>query len=120
MSAFSNAELAYFDVKPGLGRLATIGSDGLPHVVPLGWSYNAEHDTIDIGGLELAKTQKFRNVQADSRVAFVVDDVLPPWRPRAVMLRGHAAALEHSDTGDGGALIRLTPTEVVSWGVEER
>ena len=30
-----------------LGRLATIDADGLPHVVPLGWSYNPALDTVD-------------------------------------------------------------------------
>jgi len=32
-------------------------------------------DTIDIGGMHMGDTKKFRNVQAGSRVAFVVDTV---------------------------------------------
>jgi pyridoxamine 5'-phosphate oxidase family protein len=46
---FSVRELEYLSERR-LGRLATIDEAGLPHVVPLGWSYNAALDTIDIGG----------------------------------------------------------------------
>jgi hypothetical protein len=49
MSVFSDAELAYL-AEGKLGRLATIDGAGMPHVVPLGWRYNPELDTIDIGG----------------------------------------------------------------------
>ena len=120
MSRFSDAELNYL-AKGKLGRLATIDADGLPHVVPLGWSYNAELDTIDIGGRDFAKTRKFQNVQNNPNVALVVDDVLPPWRPRCVMIRGRAEAL-HEAVGRGGetlgSIIRITPTEVISWGMD--
>lgn len=125
MNTFSQTEIDYLTEGRRLGRLATIDSAGLPHVVPLGWVYNAERDTIDIGGrdpAEFVSTRKFRNVRANPRVAFVVDDVLPPWHPRAVMVRGDAQAVHH-DPGDGQpvtALIRITPTEVVSWGLDRR
>ena len=56
MSAFSDAELAYLTGERRLGRLPTIGRDGMPHVAPLGWSYNAELDTIDSGGRDLPNT----------------------------------------------------------------
>jgi pyridoxamine 5'-phosphate oxidase family protein len=76
MSVFSDAELAYL-AKGKLGRLATIDGAGMPHVVPLGWCYNPELDTIDIGGRDFARTRKFRNAQHNPNVALVVDDVLP-------------------------------------------
>ncbi len=44
MSEFSDAELEYLNGDRRLGRLATVGKDGTPHVVPVGWSYNAEAD----------------------------------------------------------------------------
>jgi pyridoxamine 5'-phosphate oxidase family protein len=90
MSAFSDAELAYLK-EAKLGRLATVDAKGQPHVVPVGWSYNA--DTIDIGGHDFGRTRKFRNVQEHPFAAFVVDDVLPPWSPRAVQIRGPAEAI---------------------------
>lgn len=119
MSAFSDAELAY--LREGkLGRLATLTAQGYPHLVPLGFSYNAATDTVDIGGHDFARTRKFRNVKADPRVAFVVDDVLPPWQPRCVMVQGDAEALDEAADADGrptGPIIRIRPTKVLSWGL---
>lgn len=123
MSVFSTAELAYLAEGDKLGRLATVDPDGSLNVVPLGWNYNSAHDTIDIGGHDFAATRKFRNVRANSSVGFVVDDVLPPWRPRAVQIRGRAEALDEGTWPDGTpreAIIRITPSKVVSWGLEQR
>jgi pyridoxamine 5'-phosphate oxidase family protein len=64
-SAFTPAEIAYLQSQR-LGRLATVGPDGQPHVVPVGFHYNPELDTIDIGGHDFAKRKKFRDVQRDS------------------------------------------------------
>ena len=114
MSAFSEAELAYLLGGRQLGRLATVGADGMPHVIPVGWSYNAELDSIDVGGRDPARTKKFRDVARTGRAAIVVDDVLPPWRPRCVEVRGRAEAVE-SPT----ALIRIHPDRIVSWGMDE-
>lgn len=113
MSRFSDAELAYLREGRKLGRLATIDGTGLPHLVPLGWRYNPDRDTIDIGGHNFTQTRKFRNVQDNPHVAFLVDDLasVDPWRPRAVMVRGTAEALEAEE------MIRITPAQVVSWGV---
>ncbi len=119
MSVFSDAELAYFE-EGKLGRLATVDATGQPHVVPVGWRYNPDLDTIDISGRDFARTRKFRNVQANPKVAFVVDDVLPPWSPRCVQVRGRAEALQVAtgpDRGAPSAIIRITPTKVVSWGL---
>jgi pyridoxamine 5'-phosphate oxidase family protein len=121
MSVFSENELDYLASKR-LGRLSTIGTDGFPHVVPLGWSYNPALDTIDIGGRDLARTKKFRNVKANPKVALVIDDVLPPWRPRCVMVRGEAEALEEAASADSmplGAVIRIHPRQVISWGMDD-
>ena len=120
MSMFSDAELAYL-AKGKLGRLATIDGAGMPHVVPLGWRYNPELDTIDIGGRDFARSRKFHNAQRNANVALVIDDVLPPWRPRCVMIRGRAEALLEATGPDGQParpIIRLYPTEVISWGME--
>src|SRR5215467_7466269 len=103
MSVFSEKELDYLAGRR-LGRLATIGGDGVPHVVPLGWSYNPALDTIDVGGRDFARTKKFRNARANPKVALVIDDVLPPWRPRCVMVRGEAEALDEAASADGEQL----------------
>ncbi|HVA21064.1 MAG TPA: PPOX class F420-dependent oxidoreductase [Candidatus Micrarchaeia archaeon] len=120
MRAFSSAELAYL-AERRLGRLATVDPDGLPHVVPLGWRFDPAAGTIDVTGRDLARTRKFKNVLQNPKVALVVDDVLPPWRPRAVMVRGRGLALRDARGADGeplGAIIRITPTAIVSWGLE--
>ncbi len=123
MSALSPQSRAYLEQGGHLGRLATIAADGAPHVVPVGWRYNADLDTIDIGGRdadEFVASQKFKNVKANPKVGFVVDDVLPPWRPRCVTIRGRAEAID--EIGPDGTrvfLIRITPEHVTSWGVPD-
>src|SRR5260370_24412119 len=93
-----------------LGRLATVGADCMPHVVPLGWSYNAEQDTIDVGGSDMAATKKFRDVKRSGRAALVIDDVVPPWTPPGIQVRGPAEAPE-----DERPLSRPHPPHAPSW-----
>jgi pyridoxamine 5'-phosphate oxidase family protein len=45
-------------------------------------------DSIDIGGCDFAKRKKFRDVKRTGMATLVVDDVPPPWQPRAVEVRG--------------------------------
>ncbi len=112
---FTPAELAYLLDEPRLGRLATADATGAPHVVPVGWSLNLELGTIDISGRNFAATRKYRNVSVNPRAAFVVDDVLPPFRPRSVLVRGRADAIP--DGTGTEALIRIVPETITSWGL---
>ena len=116
-SAFTDAELDYLTDPPKrrLARVATVGRDGTPHVVPVGWRYDAEHDAIEIGGFNLEETKKFRDARRTGRAAVVVDDLasVDPWRPRGIEVRGRAETI-----GGGGAVIRLHPERIVSWGLE--
>ena len=100
-----------------LGRIATVGADGTPHVVPVGFIYNAARDTIDIGGHELARSKKFRDIARAGRAAIVIDDLesTDPWRPRGIEVRGWAEAIELPTP-----LIRIHPQRIVSWGLEGR
>jgi pyridoxamine 5'-phosphate oxidase family protein len=123
LASFSVAELDYLLSEKRLGRLATIDATGLPHVVPVGWRYNPELGTIDISGRNFAATKKFRDVRANPKAAFLVDDVLPPWKPRSVMVQGQAETLGASAGGseeskENEAMIRITPEKIVSWGLE--
>jgi pyridoxamine 5'-phosphate oxidase family protein len=115
MSVFTEAELKYLRGGRQLGRLATVGADGTPHVVPVGWILNAARGTIDIGGHELQGTKKFRDVTRSGRAAIVVDDLasVDPWRPRGVEIRGRAEAIALPTP-----LIRIHPERIVSWGLE--
>ena len=114
MGVFTESELGYLTGGRQLGRLATVGPDGTPHVVPVGWIYNAATETIDIGGRELERSKKFRDVAASGRAAIVVDDLAStdPWRPRAVEIRGRAEAITLPTP-----LIRIHPERIVSWGL---
>jgi pyridoxamine 5'-phosphate oxidase family protein len=94
MSVFANEEIEYLKSQL-LGRLATVGPDDQPHVVPVSFRYNAQLDTIDIGGHDFARRKKYQDVQRNPRVAFLVDDMVSvdPWRPRGIEVRGEAEVL---------------------------
>ena len=114
MSAFTDEELSYLLGERRLARLATVGKGGTPHVTPVGWTYNAELGTIDIGGHDMANTKKYRDVRRMGRAAVVIDDVLPPWRPRGIEVRGRAEAVNGERP-----LIRIHPERIVSWGISD-
>jgi len=117
MSVFTQAERDYMVGGHQLGRIATVGRDGTPHVVPVAWIYNAARDTIDIGGHALEETKKFRDVARTGRVAFVIDDIAgtDPWRPRGIEIRGRGEAIAFPTP-----LIRIHPERIVSWGLVAR
>src|SRR5262245_57885888 len=112
---FTPAELAYLHGRRRLGRVATVGKDGTPHVVPVGWTHNRELDTIDVGGRRLEQTKKYRDGLRTGRAAIVIDDLesINPWHPRAVEVRRRAEAIAAPEP-----LIRIYPERIVSWGLE--
>jgi pyridoxamine 5'-phosphate oxidase family protein len=121
-SAFTANEIAYLQSQR-LGRLATLGTKGEPHVVPVGFRYNPEHDAIDVGGRTLAESKKYRDVVRDGRVAFVVDDVLPPWQPRGIEIRGRAEVAPEGGKAIAEVManevIRIRPERIVAWGIDD-
>ena len=110
MSGFTEKEVEYLQ-EQRLRRLATVNASGRPHVVPVGFRLNPELGVVDIGGRDIGRTKKFRDVAQTGRVAFVVDDVLPPWRARGVEVRGRAEVL-------GGESIQIFPERIVGWGID--
>ncbi|MBO0794893.1 MAG: PPOX class F420-dependent oxidoreductase [Ktedonobacteraceae bacterium] len=117
MSRFTTAEIEYLQSQR-LGRLATTNEKGDLHVVPVGYRYNPREDTIDIGGFDLIRSKKYREALRHGRVAFVVDDVLPPWQPRFVEVRGTVQAISEGGNeimqGFSPEFLRITPTQIVS------
>jgi pyridoxamine 5'-phosphate oxidase family protein len=115
VSVFTEAELAYMVGGRQLARLATVGADGTPHVVPVAWIYNAARDAIDVGGHELERTKKFRDVARTGRAAIVIDDMAStdPWRPRGIEVRGRGEAIALPTP-----LIRIHPERIVTWGLD--
>lgn len=113
MSSFTDAELEYLRGERRLARMATVGRDGTPHVAPVGYSYDPAHDAIEVRGHSLERTKKYRDAARAGRAAIVVDDVLPPWRPRGVEVRGRAEAVPAPEP-----LVRIHPERIVSWGID--
>ncbi len=123
MIELTAAQIEYLASQP-LGRVATAGADGKPHVVPTSFHHNGDLGTIDIGGHHVATTKKYRDVQANAWAAIVVDDLVStdPWTPRMLEIRGRAEAIGTGGTdlgpGFGDAFIRLYPEKVNSFGIE--
>ena len=122
MSVFTSEEINYLQSQR-LARIATVGPDGQPHVVPVGFRYNPDTDTIDVGGHNFAQRKKWRDVQQNPRVAVVIDDIASfnPWTVRGIEIRGEAERLmsggESVIAGFDAAMFRITPKRIVSWGI---
>jgi pyridoxamine 5'-phosphate oxidase family protein len=101
----------------GLGRLATVAPDGGPQNKPVGYRYNADLATIDIGGFAMERSAKYRNIAANPQVSFVVDDSVGPGAEGTRFLEVRGRAEQVPAGPDGGPLIRIHPSRVISWNV---
>ena len=128
MSAFTDAEIEFVNSQR-LGRLATVGADGMPHVVPVGVFYDPDADALVIGADEeygeavMISSKKFRDAQRRPNAAVVMDDP----GPRILEVRGHAET--HLDGGEeagrrlgapfrfAAAWIRIRPRRIVAVGI---
>jgi pyridoxamine 5'-phosphate oxidase family protein len=120
--SFTESELGYLATQV-LARLATVAPDGTVQNSPVGFFVNTDLGTVDIGGYNLARTKKFRNITTNPQVAVVIDDLVSrdPWLARGVEIRGTAKALEDVDPprpGFSRQLIRITPHRIISWGID--
>ena len=94
-------------------------------VEPKCWSMVAspEHDAIEVGGLRMSQTKKLRDVERTGRASIVIDDVLPPWQPRMIEIRGTAAVIPTGGKAFGerfdAAIVRIQPTRIVAAGIDE-
>ena len=128
MSTFTDAEIGFLNGQR-LGRLATVGADGMPHVVPVAVFYDPEAEALVIGANSafgegvMTTSKKFRDAQRQPKVAVVVDDP----SPRVLEVRGQAET--HLDGGaDAGqrvgapfefapAWMLIRPHRIVAMGV---
>jgi len=118
---FTEGELEYLRSQR-LGRLATEGPDGTLQNSPVGFEVDAEGGVILIRGRDLGNTRKFRNIAANGKAAFVVDDLasVNPWTPRCFEVRGTAEALTGQDPPSpymSAEVIRIHPRRIISWGM---
>jgi pyridoxamine 5'-phosphate oxidase family protein len=118
----TDAEQRFLARQP-LGHLATIGPDGMPQVKPLGFTWNAALGTIDIAGFNMGASAKYRNVQANPRVALVVDEMTEASLEGTHFLeiRGVAETVTGPASADGhlaAEIIRVHPRRVIAYNVD--
>jgi pyridoxamine 5'-phosphate oxidase family protein len=129
---FTANEIKYLRSQP-LGRLATVGPGGRPHIVSVGVFYDPETQTIVIGGhagSNMAASKKFHDAERHPDVAFLVDDLasVDPWTPRGIEIRGRAET--HTTGGEevgrrigasmpfDSAWIRIHPRRILTRGID--
>jgi pyridoxamine 5'-phosphate oxidase family protein len=85
-----------------IGRFATVGPSGWPHVAPVIYSVDDEGALeFDVDGVKL------RNLKAEPRAAMVVDAMGPK---RGISLQGNARLIAPERA-------RLEPVRKFSWGL---
>lgn len=118
--SFTADEVAYLRSQ-SLARLATIGRDDQPDVVPVAFEYDGACFWVGGSGEAVLRTRKFRNVRdGHPAVALVVDDLvsLDPFVARAIRVYGRASGpVERTGMIGPGWFLRIDPTESWSWNM---
>jgi nitroimidazol reductase NimA-like FMN-containing flavoprotein (pyridoxamine 5'-phosphate oxidase superfamily) len=125
---------AFLDAKPGWIVLSTIGKNGYPHSVPLG--YFRLDDDIYLGCR--AGTQKVKNIERNPRVSLVLESGKTRQELKGVLIQGHATVHTDPETAlrlsraaarlrgvaedalpqeprPGVAYIKVEPRRIISW-----
>jgi pyridoxamine 5'-phosphate oxidase family protein len=123
VSVFTENELAKLRGTM-LARIATVGADGQPHVVPLTFTLNEDEDAIDVGGVGFGSSKKWRDAVRDQKVTFLLDES-GGGTAYGIELRCtaevHETGGEHINPRFNGfdpQFLRLRPHRIVTWGVE--
>jgi nitroimidazol reductase NimA-like FMN-containing flavoprotein (pyridoxamine 5'-phosphate oxidase superfamily) len=124
----------FLDSKPGWIILSTLGRDGYPHSVPLG--YFRLGDDVYLGCR--AGTQKVKNIERNPQVSLVLETGSTMGDIKGVMIQGHATVYTDADNllrlrreaerlrgvpegersreaPSGAAYIKVEPRRVISW-----
>ncbi len=124
----------FLDAKPGWIVLSTLGPNGYPHSVPLG--YFRLGDDIYIGCR--AGTQKTNNIERNPKVSLVLESGTTRQDLKGVMIQGHATVHTDPETAlrlgreaarlrgvvedalpreprPGVAYIQVEPRRIISW-----
>ena len=127
---FSEKEIEYLKSQR-IARIATAATGSpsagpvQPDVVPVGFDFDGEY--FYVGGINILKSRKYKNVLKNNKVALVVDDskTVDPWDPRGIRVYGTADIV----TRQSGYLerpphpqadyIRIKPEKKWSWGIHE-
>src|ERR687888_155918 len=93
---FSQKEVEYLKSQ----RLARIATTSIPSkeedrsiqpdVVPVGFDFDGDY--FYVGGMNILKSTKYKNVMKNNKVAIVIDDLksIDPWDPRGIKIYGTA------------------------------
>ena len=125
---------AFLDSRPGWVILTTIGRDGYPHSVPIG--YFRQGDEIYMGGR--LNTQRAKNIQRNPKVSLQIESGTTMADIKGVLIQGDAELVTEPDAvlpllreasrrrgmpedqlpteaRPGVAYVRVTPRKVISW-----
>ncbi len=124
----------YLDSKPGWIILTTIGKDGAPHTIPIGFFRLG--DEIYIGCR--ANTQKLKNIERNPKVSMLVQTGTSMQDIKGVMIQGRASVVTEpveflrlsreaakwrgmpeaqwpTEARPGAAYILVEPKKYISW-----
>jgi pyridoxamine 5'-phosphate oxidase family protein len=129
---FSEKEIEYLRSQH-LARIATAAQSSeeeenesiQPDVVPVGFDFDGEY--FYVGGMNILKSTKYKNVLKNNKVAIVIDDLksVDPWDPRGIKIYGTADVVSRQGGYMEGTdhsnpqYIRISPKKKWSWGIEE-
>jgi pyridoxamine 5'-phosphate oxidase family protein len=96
-----------------------------PDVVPVGFDFDGDY--FYVGGMNILKSTKYKNVLKNNKVAIIIDDLksIDPWDPRGIKIYGTADVVSRQGgymegTGHPNpTYIRVKPDKKWSWGIEE-
>ena len=123
MSVFTDNELARLR-EARLARIAAVGPDGQPHVVPLTFTVNEAEDAVDVGGFGFGTSKKWRDALRNPKVTFLLDESSGG---EAYGIELRCTAEVHETGGESinprfpgfdPQFLRLRPHRIVTWGVE--
>jgi pyridoxamine 5'-phosphate oxidase family protein len=117
---FSQKELEYIKSQR-LARIATAASSSKekqqgedasiqPDVVPVGFDFDGDY--FYVGGMNISKSTKYKNVLKNNKVAIIIDDLksIDPWDPRGIKIYGTADVVNHQ-----GGLYSHTPFKPICY-----
>jgi pyridoxamine 5'-phosphate oxidase family protein len=125
---FSKKEIEYLKSQRILRIATAVGSSERsvqPDVVPVGFDFDGQY--FYVGGINILKSRKYKNVLKNNKVALVIDDLktIDPWDPRGIRIYGTADIV----TRQSGYMeqtphpqadyIRIKPEKKWSWGIHE-
>lgn len=125
---------AFLDSRPGWIALTTIGKDGFPHTVPIG--YFRLGDDVCIGCR--AGSQKLRNIERNPKVSLMIESGATMQDIKGLVIQGTATVVTDpagllalsqeaarkrgvpeaqlpQQPPPGAAYIRVTPAKLLSW-----